>query len=110
MDPNREYATSYTTHYQQAFLKYVADEYCDNHRRLPVNKRKNVPSTIHVPSAMASAFYQLTIDPYDSSSDDEEYSRPTNLSETTPRQSDRAACWLTAASLHSNSPPEAPKN
>jgi len=30
--------TSYTTQYQEAFLKYVENEYCAKHRRVPVNK------------------------------------------------------------------------
>jgi len=38
MDINPEDGTSYTTQYQEAFLKYVENEYCANHRRVPVNK------------------------------------------------------------------------
>jgi len=33
MDINPEDETSYTTHYQEAFLKYVENEYCAKHRR-----------------------------------------------------------------------------
>jgi hypothetical protein len=43
-------------------------------------------------------------------SDNEEYSTPNNVAETTPGQSDRAAQLLTAARLYLNSPPEAPQN
>jgi hypothetical protein len=38
MDINAEDETSYTTQYQEAFLKYVENEYCAKHRRAPVNK------------------------------------------------------------------------
>jgi hypothetical protein len=42
--------------------------------------------------------------------DDEEYLTTNNVAETTPGQSNHAARPLTTASLHLNSPPEAPKN
>jgi hypothetical protein len=38
MDINPEDETSYSTQYQEAFLKYVENEYCDKHQRVPVNK------------------------------------------------------------------------
>ena len=38
--------TSYATQYQEAFLKYVENEYCAKHRRLPVTKLKTLPKTI----------------------------------------------------------------
>jgi hypothetical protein len=38
MDINPEDKTSYTTQYQEAFLKYVENEYCAKHRRVPVSK------------------------------------------------------------------------
>jgi hypothetical protein len=41
MDINPEDETSYTTQYQEAFLKYVENEYCAKHRRLPVIKSDN---------------------------------------------------------------------
>jgi len=41
MDINPEDETSYTTQYQEAFLKYVENEYCTKHRRLPVIKSHN---------------------------------------------------------------------
>jgi len=50
------------------------------------------------------------LDPYDFSSDDEEYLTPNNLAEMTPGHSDRATRLLTATRLYLNSPPEAPKN
>ena len=76
---------------------------------MPVNKLETVPTSNLVPSATASGFYQSSFDPNDLSSDDEEYLTPNNLAEMTPGQSDRVAHLLTAARLHLNSPPEAPK-
>jgi len=110
MDINPEDETSDTTHYQKPFLKYVENEYCAKHRRVPVNKFKTVQSSNFVPSATASGSYQSSFDAYDSSSDNEEYLTPDNVAEMTPRRSDRAARLLTAAKLYLNSPPEAPKN
>jgi len=110
MDINPEDETSYTTQYQEAFLKYVENEYCTKHRRVPVNKLETVPSSNLVPFATASRSYQSSFDPYDSSSDDGEYLTPNNVAETTPGRSDRAARLLTAARLYLNSPPKAPKN
>jgi len=110
MDINAEDETSYTTQYQEAFLKYVENEYCAKHRRVLVNTLETVPSSNLVPSATASGSYQSSFDPYDMSSDDEEYLTPNNVAEMTPGRSDRAARLLTAARLYLNSPPEAPKN
>jgi len=110
MDINPQDEISYTTQYQESFLKYVQNEYCAKHRRVPVNKLETVPSSNLVPSATASGSYQSSFDPYDLSSDDEEYLTPKNVAETTPGRSDRAARLLTAAGLSVNSPPEAPKN
>jgi len=38
MDIDLEDATSYTTQYQEAFLKHVENEYCARNRRMPVNR------------------------------------------------------------------------
>jgi len=110
MDINPEDETSYTTHYQEAFLKYVENENCAKYRHVPVNKLESVPSNNLLPSATASGSCQSSFDPYDLSSDDEEYLTPNNVAETTPGRSDCAARLLTAARLYLNSPPEAPKN
>jgi len=110
MDINPEDETSYPTQYHEAFLKYVENEYCAKHRRVLVNKLETVPSSNLVPSARASGTYQLSFAQYDSSSDDDEFSIPNHVAETTPGRSDRAARFLTAARLYLNSPPEAPKN
>jgi len=77
---------------------------------VPVNQLETVPSCNLVPSATASGSYQSSFDPYDLSSDDEEYLTPNNVAETTPGRSDRAARLLTAARLYLNSPLEALKN
>jgi len=107
---NTEDKRSYTTQYQQAFLKYVENEYCAKHRRLPVNKLEWLPSSNPVPSATASGSCQSSLDPYYLSSDDEEYLSPDNVAETTPGQSNHAARLLSAARFYYNSPPESPKN
>jgi len=59
---------------------------------------------------MASRSGQCSNDPYDVSSDDEEYLMPDNVAETTPGRSDRVAHSLTAARLYLNSAPEFPQN
>jgi hypothetical protein len=110
MDIHREDETSYTTQYEEAFLKYVENDYCANHRHVPVNKHETVLSSNLVPSATASGPYQSSINQYDLSSDNEEYLTTNNVAEKTPGQSDCAARLLTAARLYLNSPPEAPKN
>jgi len=110
MDINPEQETSYTTQYQEAFLKYVENDYCAKHRRVPVNTLETVTSSNLVPSATASGSYESSFDAYDSSSDDEEYLPLNKVAKTTPGQSDCAARLLTAARLCLNSPPEAPKN
>jgi len=88
----------------------VENEYCAKHRRAPVNKLDTVLNSNLIPSAMASGSYQSSFDPYDLSSNDEEYLTPNNVPETTPGRSDRSARLFTAAKLYLNSPPEAPKN
>jgi len=110
MDINPEDETSYTAQYQESFPKYVEDEYCAKHGRMPVNKLEMVRSSNLVPSVRASWSYQSSLDPYDLSTNDEEYLKPNNVTKTTPGLSDRAARLLTAARLYLNSPPDAAKN
>jgi len=110
IDINPEDETSYTTQYREAFLKYVENEYRTKPRCVPFNELETVPTSNLVPSAAASGCYQSSFDPYDLSSDDEEYLTPNNVAETTPGRSDRAARLLTAARLYLNSSPEAPPN
>jgi len=110
MDINPEDETSYTSQYQEAFLKYVENEYCMKHRRLPVIKSDNTLNNNLSSFEMASGSGQSSYDPYDLSTDDNEYLMSTNVAETTPGQSDHAARLLTAARLYLNSPPELPHN
>jgi len=58
---------------------------------------------------MASRSGESSSDLCDLSSDDEEYLMPTDVAEMTPRLGNHAACLLTAARLHLNSPPELPQ-
>jgi hypothetical protein len=88
----------------------VDNEDCGKHRHVPVNILETVPSCNLVPSAMASGSYQSSCDPYDLSSNDEEYLKPNNVAETTPGRRDRASHLLTNARLYSNLPLETPKN
>jgi len=110
MNINPEDETSYTTQYQDSFLKYVENEYCAKHRRVPVNEHESIPTSNHIPSGTVLGFGQSSHDPHDLSSDDDEHSKPNNVAETTPGRRDRAARLLTAALLYLNSAPEAPKN
>jgi hypothetical protein len=91
LDINPQDETSYTTQYQQAFLKYVLNEYCANHGRVMVNKLKTFASSNLVPSGTASGSYQSSFEPYDSSSDDEEYLMSNNVAGTTPGRSDHSS-------------------
>jgi hypothetical protein len=75
---------------------------------VPVNEFETVQSSNFISSTTASGSYQSSFDPYDLSSDDEEYLTPNNVAEMTPGRSDRAARLLTAARLYLNLPPEAP--
>jgi hypothetical protein len=63
IDCNPEDETSYTTQCQEAFLKYVENEYCAKHRRVAVNKFETVQNSNFVPSASASGSYQSSFDP-----------------------------------------------
>jgi hypothetical protein len=56
MDINPEDETSYTTQYQQAFLKYVGYEFCAKYQCVPANKLETLLSSNFVSSAMASGF------------------------------------------------------
>jgi len=110
MDINPVDERFYTTQYQEAFLKYVENEYCAKCGGVPVNQPESIPRSTLIPSTTASGSGQSSFDSYDLSSDDEGYSTLNNVAETTPGRSNRAACILTAARLNLNSLPEAPKN
>ena len=110
MDINPENETSYTTQYQEAFLKYVRNEYCAKHRRVGKYEQESLPSRNLVSSATDSVSCESSFDPYDLSMNDEGYSTPDNAAETTPRPSDHTARLLTTARLSLILPPEVPKN
>jgi hypothetical protein len=88
----------------------VENEYYAKHQCVPGKKLETEPTRNLVSSATPSGSYQSSFDPYNLSSDDEEYSTFNNVADTTAGQSDRATRLLTAARLYLNSPPEAPKN
>jgi len=54
MDINLEDKISYTTNYQETFLKYAEMEYCAKHRLVPVNQHESVTNSTLITSAMAS--------------------------------------------------------
>jgi len=81
---NPEDKTSYTTQYQEAFFKYVENEYCAKHRHLLVTKHEKLQSNDFIHSAMPSQSGQSSFDPYDLSSGDEEYLTAKDLAEMTP--------------------------
>jgi len=110
MDITSEDETSYTTQYQEAFLKCVENEYCAKHRRLLVTNSENILNNNPSFSATASRSGQSSYDPDDVSSNDEEYVMPNNVAETRPGWSHCAAPLSRAERLHLNSPPELPQN
>jgi len=69
LDINPEDKISCTTQYQEAFLKYVENEYYASHRRVPVITPKSIPSNDLFPRAMASGSGQSSFYPYAISSD-----------------------------------------
>jgi len=110
MDINPADQTSYTTQYQVAFRKYVENEYCAKHRCLPVTTLENKLNNNFISSAIASRSGQSSYDPYDLSSDDDEYWMTDNVAKMIPRWSNRTAHLLIAARLWLNLPPELPQN
>jgi len=77
---------------------------------VPVSKHKSLPRSNLIPLATASGSCRSSFDPYNSASADEEYFTPIIAAKTTPGERYHAARLLTAARLHLDSPPEAPKN
>ena len=61
MNINPEGETSCTTQYQEAFLKYMDNEYYAKHRHVPVNKPNTIPNNNLVPCTMASASGQSSV-------------------------------------------------
>ena len=104
MDINPDDETLYTTQYQEAFLKYVENENWAKQRGLPCMEPESILSNNHFSSAMASRSGHSFYDPYDLSSNDDEYLMPKSVAEMMLGQSNCAAHLLTAIRLNSNSP------
>jgi len=100
MDIEPEDETFYTAQYQEAFPKYVENEYCAKRRCLPFIEPEWVPSNNGFPSATASGSGPSTFDPDALSSDDDEYVMSRHVAELTPAWSNHATCSLTAARLY----------
>jgi len=75
-----------------------------------LSKNLTVPSSNFVLSTMASTSGHSSFDPYDLSSNVEDYLMPKSAAEMRPRRSARAARSVTTARLYLNSPPEVAKN
>ena len=110
MDISPDDERFYTTRYHEAFLKYVENEYCSKHRRVPVNQHESLPSSNLILFAMPSGSPLSSCDPYDLWSDDEECLTPNNVADMTPGGCDRAVRILTTARLYLNLLLEAQKN
>jgi len=110
IDINSDDETSYAIQSQEAFLKYVENEYCAKYWCLPVTKHKSVPSNNLCASPMASRSVQTSDKQYDLTSDNEGYLMPNNVTETMPRRSNCAAHLPTAERLYLNSPSQWPQN
>jgi len=89
-------------------MKYVENNHCANHRRVPVNKHKRLPRINHISSTTALGYCQTSFDSYDLSSDHGEYWTPNNLAETTPAWRDHTALIMTATRFYLNLLPERP--
>ena len=109
MELNPDDNNSYSTQFQETYLQYVENEYCAKHLWLSINKPERDASNNPF-STITSGCGQSSFDPYDLSSDDDEYLTPNNVAEMTPGHSDHAACLLSVARLYLNPPAEAPKN
>ena len=83
MDINPENETSYTTQYQEAFLKYVETEYSAEHQRLPITTPESVPHNNLFSPATVSRSGQSCYDPSDFFSDAEQFLMSENVAGTT---------------------------
>jgi predicted AAA+ superfamily ATPase len=99
MDINSDKVTSYTSQYQEAFLKYVEHKYWANHRRAPVTRPESILNNTLLFSDMTSSSGQLSYNRYYLTGDDNEDSIPNNVVEYVLRPSDHAARLMTAARL-----------
>jgi len=55
--------TSYTTQFQEPFVRYVENEFCAKHRRVPVNMQESFPSSNLIHSTTSSGSCQSSFDP-----------------------------------------------
>ena len=110
IDIHFENETFCMVQYQQAFLKYVENEYCAKNEHLAVIQPETILSKTLFPSTMTSGSATSSSDPYDLSCNDNEYIMPKMVGETIARLTDIAACLVTARRLHFNSPPELHQN
>jgi hypothetical protein len=109
MDIHSDDEASYTMQCQNTFLNSVENEYCAEYQRQSGNKSERDVSS-HTFSATATGSVQSSCDPYNLTSDDDEYLTHKNVAEMTPRRRDCTAPLLTAARLYFDSPPVEPKN
>jgi hypothetical protein len=77
---------------------------------VPLNTLQSLPSSNLISCATASTSCQSSIDPYNLSSDDEQYLTSENMAETIPGWSDNAAHLWASGWLYFHQPPETPKN
>jgi len=101
---------SYSTLSKDVFQRCEENEYFAKYRCLPIINTESIPCNNHFHSILASSSDQSCYDLYNLSSDNEEYLKPRNVAETTPRWSDHAESLLTAARLYLNSLPELPQS
>jgi len=107
---NLENKTTYSIHYEEAFLKYVQNENCAKQPRLPITQPESIlPNNLFSP-LIASGSSQSSYDLYDLSDSDEKYLIHKNGARTTACQTKYTARLLTAARLYLNSPPELTQN
>jgi len=109
MNITPEDAAFYTTQYQETILKNVENKYCAKQRHVPVSKPENELPNDLFPFVMASGSGQSSYDPYDLSSDDEEYLKLNHMPEMAPGQSDHTARFVNTTRLFSHSLSQLPK-
>lgn len=109
LDVSPEEEGSFTAQYKDAFLKYVEREYCGRSSSPAAIKTETDSSTDPFAPTTASGPGESSYNPYDLSSDDDEYLAPKDFVHATPGRSDREARLLTATNLYLNSPPEVAK-
>jgi len=110
MHVNSQNETSNTTQYQQqAFLKYVENQYSVKHRSLPIVKLQRVLSTRLYFSGIDFGCIESSCDLYDLSSKNAEYVIIKYVAKMTPTWSNRIARVLKVARLDLNLLPGLPQ-